>query len=52
MHHQSKQRQGKQHGFTLIELLLYMAISSIIMAATVTLLLIMLSSRVKNQTVS
>jgi len=46
-----RRQSSKQRGFTLIELLLYMAISSIIMTATVALLLLMLSAREQNQAV-
>lgn len=48
MHKKSSQRQ---QGFTLIELLLYIAISAVIMSGTLTLLILLMSSRVKNQTV-
>lgn len=41
-----------QRGFTLLELLLYVAISAIIMSGIVTLLILLMNSRVKNQTVT
>lgn len=43
---------NKQKGFTLIELLLYIAITSIIVFTTASLLRFTLESRVKNQTIS
>lgn len=43
---------NKQKGFTLIELLLYIAVASIIVFSSATLLRFTLESRVKNQTIA
>lgn len=45
-------RRNYQEGFTLIELLLYVAIASIIVFTTASLLRFTLESRVKNQTIA
>ncbi len=50
--HQPKpSRLAGQRGFTLVELLLYMAISAVIMSGILSLLILLMASRVKNQTI-
>jgi len=50
--HQSKHpRPTDQRGFTLIELLLYIAVSAVIMSGILTLLILLMNSRVKNQSI-
>jgi type II secretory pathway pseudopilin PulG len=44
-------RKPSQPGFTLIELLLYVAISAMLLGGLVTLLLLLMNARIKNQTV-
>lgn len=44
--------QKNEHGFTLIELLLYVAISAILMTALVSLLIMLMTVRVRNQAIS
>src|ERR1044072_9891922 len=44
-------RSRHQQGFTLIELLLYIAISAVIISGIVTVLIMLMSGRAKNQTI-